>query len=967
MEPLETRRSIEGDANGPLPKGTVPVLICAMFFLSGMSALIFENLWFRLAGLAFGNSVWATSLVLSSFMGGLALGNGLTARYGRKIANPIRFYGLMEIVIAVTGVGLVIGFPPLTQVLAPLFRQFLDQSWILNPLRLGIAFLLLMGPATAMGTTLPLLVKALSDRGPHFGVALGRLYGWNTLGAVAGALLPEAILIEHVGVAGAGWVAFTISLIAACSALALARVTSPLAFEWPGAAGSINPSRIASPRSLRLLAAGFLSGGIVLALEVVWFRFLVLFFNAYSIVFAVMLAVVLAGIGLGGMLASWNFRMNPSTRPNVAGLALITGVVCVGTYVLFGWLPAPAAANPYPWAHMLLLFTCLIFPVCLLSGVLFTFIGDAVFREIKEGVRTTGLLTMINTTGAMLGALIGGFVLLPVLGMEQSFFLLAASYGVVAVLSADPSSFKWREAGRALTILAAAFVITLACFPFGSMRRHIIASGERNLMGQTDWKLLAIREGLAETSQYWQRELLGKRTSVTLFTNNHPMSGTRAGSRRYMQYFVYLPVALHADPKDALLICYGVGATAKALTETRSFKSIEVVDISKDILENSRIIFPDDRENPLNDPRVRVHVEDGRFYLNTSPRQFDLITAEPPPPLAAGVVNLYSREYFRLIYDRLRPGGFVTYWLPVGQIPWSGTKSIVKAFCSVFDDCSMWTGKGLEWVLMGVRRPFGPSTEGRFSAQWQDEGLQRELRTLGFETPELFGSTFIMDAAALRKWTADTAPLVDNYPYRIFGSTEDLYADDVSSLEDVMRTTPAREIYRTSPLIEQLWPPELRERTLGYFRIQNVLNEAMSRTQRSMSQPDLDALHLILTTSSLKAPILWIAGGSNLVDDDLVLDSLDPDAVIKTPGLNFHLGVRALADRDYVKAHGYFVAEERVSRSESLTLYRAYCLCMARRTSEAEGLLKQRLSASPGSVHRGHLEWLHDTFGINVQ
>ena len=102
------------------------------------------------------------------------------------------------------------------------------------------------------------------------------------------------------------------------------------------------------------------------------------------------------------------------------------------------------------------------------------------------------------------------------------------------------------------------------------------------------------------------------------------------------------------------------------------------------------------------------------------------------------------------------------------------------------------------------------------------------------------------------------------------------------------------------------------------------------------------------------------------MDDDLVLDSLDPALVRHSPGLNFHLGVRALADRDYVKAHEYFVAEEKISRSASLTLYRAYCLCMAQRTPEAEVFLAQRLRVSPGTVRPGDLQWLHDTFGIRV-
>jgi spermidine synthase len=155
-------------------------LLYILFFVSGATALIFEMLWFRQAGLALGNSVWASSLVLAGFMGGLALGNALAARYGARMPNPVRAYAVAETAIAVTGVGLVFLLPGLGAMLAPWLRPLLDHAWLLNPVRLGLAFLLLLVPSTAMGITLPLLTKALAVRGSAFGPALGQLYGWNT-------------------------------------------------------------------------------------------------------------------------------------------------------------------------------------------------------------------------------------------------------------------------------------------------------------------------------------------------------------------------------------------------------------------------------------------------------------------------------------------------------------------------------------------------------------------------------------------------------------------------------------------------------------------------------------------------------------------------------------------------------------------------------------------------------------------
>ena len=297
---------------GDLRRRAVLPALSAVFFISGTAALIFETLWLRQAGLAVGNGVWATSLVLASFMGGLALGNALAGRYGERVARPIVAYAVLEVLIAASGFALVLALPHLGDVLAPLFRPLLDRPLLLNPLRLTIAFALLLLPATAMGATLPIMVKALFTHDPHFGRVLGRLYGWNTLGAVAGALAGEAFLIGRLGILGTGLTAASLDLIAAVGAVAVSmHLVAGKRADASETAASQDPVGAAAPGALKLslatkrvLAAAFLSGSLLLALEVVWFRFLGMFVNDTSAVQAVILAVVLLGIGLGGLVAS---------------------------------------------------------------------------------------------------------------------------------------------------------------------------------------------------------------------------------------------------------------------------------------------------------------------------------------------------------------------------------------------------------------------------------------------------------------------------------------------------------------------------------------------------------------------------------------------------------------------------------------------------------------------------------------
>src|SRR5262249_7682371 len=180
------------------------------------------------------------------------------------------------------------------------------------------------------------------------------------------------------------------------------------------------------------------------------------------------------------------------------------------------------------------------------------------------------------------------------------------------------------------------------------------------------------------------------------------------------------------------------------------------------VMAMSETLYPAPGSHPLADARVKLHIEDGRYFLATTRLRFDLITGEPPPPHAAGAVNLYTREYFRLMHSRLEPGGITTYWLPVRELSVADTKAIVAAFCEAFDDCSLWAGSGYDWMLVGTRQLGSAVSEAEFTRQWQDPTVGAELRALGFEQPEQLGALFMADAPQLRGLSADTLPLSDD-------------------------------------------------------------------------------------------------------------------------------------------------------------------------------------------------------------
>jgi spermidine synthase len=944
-------------------------LLTAAFFASGASALIFETLWFRQAGLAFGNSIWASSLVLSAFMAGLALGNTLAAAAGPRVANPLRAYAYAEAAIALTGVGLVYLFPVLGALLAPLFRPLLDQLWLLNSLRLLVAFVLLLVPSTAMGITLPLLVTALAARhSPKdeggFGRVLGWLYGWNTLGAVIGVLAGETFLLGSFGVRRTALAAGGLNLIAAAVAVLLS-VRGPgftkrmdPALRGPGRQSRSSPSRLSRP-----LIAAFLSGFALLALEVIWFRFLLLFVKGHSVAFAVMLAVVLAGIAAGGLTAALWLRLMPGAYRFAASLAFVAAVAVVASYRYF-----PSAIEPFGLESItqpeaiLRVGLPLMFPVSFISGMFFPVVGAALRTGLTSEIATAGTLTLVNTIGAAVGSLVAGFVLLPLLGIERSFFAIGLLYAAVGIVVGRLWRAPLIDYGA-----AAAAVIALALFPFGQFNARLVSIPvERWAQGEAERRLVAVREGLTETVVFFQRLLLGKPVSDVMLTNSFSMSTTGYGVRRYQKLYVYWPIAVHPELKRALVIGYGVGNTAKALTDSTGIESIDLVDLSRDILAMAPIVFPDPREQPLRDPRMHIHIEDGRYFLQTTDRYFDLITGEPPPPGIAGVENLYSREYFQLIHDRLANQGIVTYWLPLADLSDVSAKAILRAFCDVFDDCSLWNGSGTNLMIVGSRRDnsspaHGPMSEQDFRRQWSLPVVAAEMKRLGLERPEQLGALFLGDVAFVHALVGDARPLTDDDPKLIeaASSSPDEATHLLASITD---TGAARTRFQTSEFIGRHWPESLIQSSAQYFDVQHVIDAHMygSLVKQNLA---LEDVHRLLTGTTVQTPILWRLASN--ADIQQVVSNASP-AELMNPLLQYHLAIRLLSERNYRQAAAAFelATQSPQVRDNAFVLY-IYALCMSGQRAKAQVISSDAFAASGVSSLPPLWVWMKDIFGVD--
>ena len=850
-------------------RGRVAVL-CSVLFLSGAGALIFETLWLRLSGLAFGNSTWAAALILSSFMAGLALGNALAASSKIRRWRPLHFYVVLELFVAFFGCTIVFGLPAIGDLMRPVWQILWNYQPTLLGLRFVVSFLILLVPTTAMGLTLPVLIEDPLLRETDFGRAIGFLYGSNTLGAMVGAILGEAYLIGAFGLYGTSLAAGVAVGIAAAIALLVGRFDAVRYIadfkRTDPATGSKFPlSFHTSYRPpWRLLFVSFGTGLILLALEVIWFRFLRLYVVSLPTAFAVMLAVVLAGIGLGGIAAGTISRRSTGMNQLISILLLLAAIAVLLSYLLFPGEVVKTAAGAFSiasWPQITLLCLALMFPVSFLSGILFPTIVARIQVQVTDRMNSTGIATLLNTSGAAIGPLVATFVLLPSLGYQTSLICCAAAYGLLSIIVTGRALWSLRRPTAIILVtLWTALLVGFVFFPYRRTEAHFEHASrpyERDDQGHVLAHVVKRIEGTSDTWQLLRRDLFGQAYYYRLLSDSFSMSATNPRNQRYMRLFAYLPLALHPTARDVLLICYGCGVTADAFTHKSSVERIDIVDISKEVFSLADSYTGINYSNPLRDPRVHAVVQDGRFFLQASAKKYDIISGEPPPPKVAGAVNLYTQEFFSLMRSRLNKGGIATFWLPINQLKVDEAKAILRGFHNAFPNASLWGSADQDWIMMGINGPVRRASEDELRQLWNDPATGADLRRIGLEVPQQLGALFLMDAEEIDRITQNTAPLTDVHPKRLTDGPWDNEASHRFAL--TYFTAPAAyQRFVRSPLINEIWPETLDPAAAeleSFFTIRQT--RYLSEIVGSNKLAELD---LYLRHSHLRIHVLEVLG-----------------------------------------------------------------------------------------------------------
>jgi spermidine synthase len=943
-----------------LTKARVAIL-SGILFLSGIGALIFETLWLRLSGLAFGNSVWAAALILSSFMAGLALGSALAASARIRRWRPLYFYAVLEVLVAFSGCTIVFGLPVLGELMRPVWQTLWNYQPTLLGLRFIVSFLILLVPTTAMGLTLPVLIEDPVLGQASFGRAIGFLYGSNTLGALVGAVVGEAYLIQAFGLRGTSLAAGLASCIAAAVALLVA--------TKDGDSGAFIPEKTFPLRldaryrlPWRLLLVSFGTGYLLLSLEVIWFRFLRLYVASSVTAFAVMLAVVLAGIGLGGIVAAAIHRRAARLNQFLPILLLLAASATLLSYLFFPGelIQARTGVFDLKWWQIALFSIALMLPVAFLSGILFPSIASDVQARVEDRMNSTGITTLFNTAGAAVGPLVASFVLLPGIGYQWSLILCAAGYALLSILVTDRAGFAVPQklSGIRLVVagLWAAVILILAIFPYRRAQAHFAHAShpfEVNDQGDVLAHVVKRIEGTSDTWQLVRRDLFGEPYYYRLATNAFSMSATNPYGQRYMRLFAYLPLAFRPESEDVLLICYGCGVTADAFLHGSHVRWMDVVDISKEVFALADFYTGINYSNPLRDPRVRAVVQDGRFFLQAAPRQYDVISGEPPPPKVAGAVNLYTEEFFSLMNSRLKEGGIATFWLPINQLKVKEAKAILRAFHNAFPNSSVWASANQDWIMMGIKGPGRSISEEQIRQLWSDTSTGADLRRIGIEVPQQLGALFLMDGEEIDRITHDVAPLTDIYPKQL---TDEPWDEEASHrfATTYMESLPALQRFLHSSLIATIWPDALNASMESFFVIRE--SRYLSEVVGSNKLAELD---LYLRHSRLRIPVLEALGSDGFrlaIAERVAKKSRTPP-----PEIMRDLIAGALARRDIDGA--IRLLESRKDRgvfSVNDTFLLTYLYCLNGSVDKAEALA----ATNAGSIRK---DWFVDWLWVKLQ
>ena len=688
------------------------MILFGLFFLSGAAALIYQTAWHRLLGLFAGADTIAASLVVGAFLLGLGIGSLAAGLYADRLSRraALLAFAICEVGIAVFAV------------LSPwLYYDVIYRGLLPLAESRGVIFAVvfagLLWPTFLMGCSLPFLSKAIVSQIAGSAQLIGWLYGLNTLGAGIGAFFGGWYLIGTVGFDKAVYFGALINLIVAGGGLLLAR---GLDMDTNRTAAKASISDTADGVVWRWSLLVFISGFLIVALQIVWYRLIGVLLQSNGYSFSLVLTVFLLGDAAGLLVGARVIdRIADPRRFFFLMQGIATALALAGSWFVYlgigvGLLPAtfvdhdimgPNTANP---ALILLLLAIVVLPASFIMGFSFPVVQKAVQRDLDRLGSRVGLVQLANIVGNSTGSLVAGLLLLDLAGTAGTLKLLVAIGLAFAVLQfAGPRATRWAY------LPAAVLVAGLLFFPGGE-------AFWRRLHGLTNEKAI-----VAEDKTGLSLLKMSGRDEGRLYIQGHSQS--RLPFDTVHAYLGAIGPLTHDAPKHVLVIGSGTGGTPYAAGLNPATGTVKVIEIVAPVIETLKTYTAAGGKSGVDEllsgKRFNVTVADGRHSLALDPVRYDVIEADAILPKTALSGLLNSREFFEQVRTKLAPGGIYVQWAP--------TERSVETFRSVFPYVTM-----IHPAMLGSDRPIPYSRE-KIAALLARPDVSVHLATARIDTAEL--------------------------------------------------------------------------------------------------------------------------------------------------------------------------------------------------------------------------------------
>lgn len=810
-------------------------LFLAAYVASGFAGLVYEVAWTRLLTLYLGHTIAAASTVVATFMGGLVIGSALGARVAPRLTprRALQTYAALETLVLLAAVTMGWQLEALTPVLRWAYRD--AAAGLLFPLvRVACCAGVVLIPTIALGATFPMGIRWFAGPTAHPGRVGGALYAANTAGAALGAPAAGFWLIPALGVAGATLVGVAGTGLAIGLAALLSRqrrdesvgsaeaalaATSDSSRKTAPASPRRKPARAATARP-NASAGGFGHAAAVLVLtglatfmfEIAWTRFCSIVLGPSTYAFAATLTAFIGGLAFGAIAGA--FLSGRVRRPALAltvSLTFAAVAAAAASYYAGGpimrLMLAELSGPPRSFAWLLLkrsaLVAALVGPLAFGLGVSFPLVLELSGQSEGSMARRLGSLYAVNTAASVAGALVAGFVAIPLVGLQHTILaatcaLIIASL-VVAIPSVVTAQVPWPGAAVPLVAVAA------AVWGSAAWDRELIVSGAYKYAAhvpagqdlETALKagtLLYYRDGATATVSV--KEVTGHRSLAI----DGKVDASTSADMLTQKTLAHLPLLLHEDPHSICIIGLGSGVTlASALVHPIS--SVDVVEISPEVVEASAFFSAYNRD-ALADSRTRLIVGDGRSHIALSNRTYDVIVSEPSNPWMAGVAALFTQEFFAAVRARLAPSGIFCQWAHTYDITDRDLRSVVATFAAVFPNGSMWLVGDGDLLLIGSQDPLDQRLD-NIEAGWERPGVAADLAAVSAREPFAFWSLFVGGPADLERYAAGAA----------------LQNDDRMSLEfSGPRAVNSAEADQNAAVLRQLLAHDQTPRTIARAR-----------------------------------------------------------------------------------------------------------------------------------------------------